>query len=183
MFKRPITSALALLVTASFAACTFGDDDDSGDGNGDVTDEELGELAIEYAECFRDHGVDMPDPEIDPDGAIADGYNFDPYESGASEETIAAAEEACQPIADKAGPAADEVDQEQLQQELDQMLEVAKCMREKGYDVGDPRITEDGGIASSAGLPQSATDQQKQAHLEATKSCQQQLAIPTTPTP
>ena len=196
MIKRTLTTALAALVLAgSVGACSKGDDD-NGDGPqsldpdaaatddnsaDEVTDEELAELAIEYAQCFRDHGIDMPDPEIGPDGAIADGYDFNPEESGASRETIVAAEEACQPIADRAGAAGDQADPEQQQKDLDAMVEVAECMRAKGFDVGDPVLRDDGGIAAQAGLDQDATPEEKQAHQDATKACQEEVGMTGNP--
>ena len=55
---------------------------------------EMQARALEFAECMRDHGIDMPDPQFDEDGGVAimiggpDGAPIDPA-------TMQAAQEAC----------------------------------------------------------------------------------------
>jgi hypothetical protein len=55
---------------------------------------EMQARALEFAECMREHGVDMPDPQFDENGGIGimvggpDGPRIDP-------ETMQSAQEAC----------------------------------------------------------------------------------------
>jgi hypothetical protein len=51
---------------------------------------------LEYAQCMRDHGVDMPDPQFDADGRVAIQIGDPDGEPGAmDEEEFEAANEAC----------------------------------------------------------------------------------------
>jgi hypothetical protein len=85
-----------------------------------------------YAKCMREHGVDMPDPEMSPDGKggritiNGDGKNGDPGK-------LDAASEACKTLLPNGG----EMKQMDPAQ-LDKLRENAKCMREHGVDMPDP---------------------------------------------
>jgi len=90
------------------------------------------EAMLEWAQCMRDHGVDVPDPD---DGRVTvDG-------SGVSREQLAAAEQACEQWQRMAQPedGGTPLTAEQKQSFLDQ----AQCMRDRGWNVSDP--TFDGG--------------------------------------
>ena len=79
-----------------------------------------------FAQCMREHGVDMPDPG--PDGNL----QFDPNAGGDRNKAIAAAS-ACQQLLPNGG------DLKNLTPEqLDQGRAFAKCMREHGVDMPDP---------------------------------------------
>jgi hypothetical protein len=91
-----------------------------------------------FAKCMREHGIDMPDPETQPGGGFTQrigGDNIDP-------EKMQAAQEACQDILTNAGNFRGELDPEQL----DKLVEFAKCMREHGIDMPDPTTNGKGGI-------------------------------------
>jgi hypothetical protein len=135
-----------------------GNGDDSGDGGGatdgerPMNDPEMQDAMLEYAECMREHGVDMPDPEFSDDGGVrisagpADGEPG----SGPSEEEFEAADEACQPIIEDVMPDT-EIDPEQQAEMQDHLVEVAECMREKGYDMPDPEVDENGRVTMRGG--------------------------------
>ena len=138
--------ALALLLALT-AACGGNGDDGSdlptaGDGTaaaGSDDDEPSDEPSInredamlKFAECMREHGVDMPDPG--PDGRV-EMKGTDPEAMEAAEEACAELREAAMPE-DGEGP---EISEEQKQAFLD----MAQCMRDKGYDFEDPQF--DGG--------------------------------------
>jgi hypothetical protein len=99
---------------------------------------------LDYAECMRDHGVDMPDPETSSDGgggiAIDQGSGVDP-ESDEFQE----ADDACQPILEDAMGDI-ELDPEQQAEMQEQLLEYAQCMRDHGIDMQDPTIDENGRV-------------------------------------
>jgi hypothetical protein len=123
------------------------DDDSSGGGDGDrPSDQEFQDAALEYAQCMREHGVDMPDPEFEGEGGVSmrlpEGVNPDDLE---------AAEEECRPIMDEVAPDADQIDPEQQAEMQDQMLEVAQCMRDKGHDMPDPEVDDSGRVTFGAG--------------------------------
>ena len=59
--------------------------------------EEMGEAALEFAECMREHGIDMPDPEFGEDGSVSirvggPGSDMDPENPSPEYEK---AQEAC----------------------------------------------------------------------------------------
>lgn len=92
---------------------------------------------LKYADCMRDHGVQMDDPE--PGGGISIDAE------GLSPEEVQAAEEDCADLREQAlgEPEGGGISEEQKQRILDQVA----CMRERGYDVPDP--TFDGGMATN----------------------------------
>jgi hypothetical protein len=107
---------------------------------------------FEFAECMREHGIDMPDPEIVRGGPGEGGERgfvgrgadegpaapqFDP-----SSEEFQAAEDACREHLEgfAAGPG-DGPDMSEEQQRA--FLDFAECMREQGIDMPDPQF--DGG--------------------------------------
>ena len=54
---------------------------------------EMREQMLEYAQCMRDHGIDMPDPTFSDDGRVQIGVGGDGSEIDGDE--IDAANEAC----------------------------------------------------------------------------------------
>lgn len=88
------------------------------------------ELALRFAQCMRDKGVDLPDPGPDPGGgAVRLADDIDP-------EVLAAAQAACQAeIPGLAGQGGGPPDAEQLER----ARRYAQCMREHGLpDFPDP---------------------------------------------
>ena len=167
MRTRTTAPTLALVVvTALLGACGGGGDDDgvaslSGadtDGEGSVTsttlsEEEAQEQLLEWAECMRENGVDMPDPQFGEDGGVEivvggpaggggegedDGGGDGP--SPMDREAFATAQEACgePPMI---GTFTEE-DREEMEQDA---LEFAECMRDEGItDFPDPDFSDFG---------------------------------------
>lgn len=115
-------SALPDAVGASADAATTAEDD---------LDPE--DAMLKFAQCMREHGVDMPDPG--PDGGVR--INGE----GMSPEQMEAAEAACQKWMDLAMP--EDGGRELTEEEKQSFLDMAACMRERGYNFPDP--TFDGG--------------------------------------
>jgi hypothetical protein len=156
------TSALATMVILGvlITACGGGDDTTSGDANQEVaslgTEPEASvgsnvtdssapmdpeEAQLAFAECMREHGVDMPDPGAG--GGIA--IEVTPE----TEDETNAAMEACQPLLENARGAI-EMDPEQEAEMREQVLEFTECMREQGIDMPDPVFSDDGGFTVQA---------------------------------
>jgi hypothetical protein len=122
-------------------------DDDSGSGSDNPrSNEEFQDAALEYAQCMREHGVDMPDPEFEGEGGV-----LMQMPDGADRDEVEAAEEECRPIMDEVAPEPEDIDPEQQAEMQDQMIEVAQCMREKGHDVPDPEVDDQGRVTFGAG--------------------------------
>ncbi|MEV8634787.1 hypothetical protein AB0395_24340 [Streptosporangium sp. NPDC051023] len=84
---------------------------------------------LKFAQCMREHGVDVPDPE-------ADGRMIIRQPKGGDEAKTEKAMQECQhfmkdAVGGKGGPASDP-------KARDQMLKYAQCMREHGVDMPDP---------------------------------------------
>ena len=132
-----------------------GDGDGGGGRSGQGRDPEFEDAMLEYAQCMRDNGVDMPDPEFGDDGSVsirAEGGPGAEGGSGGEDADFEAAEEECSPIMEEARPEVD-IDPEEQAEMQDRMLEVAQCMREKGHDMPDPEFTDDGGVLMRSGPP------------------------------
>ena len=125
------------------AACGGkGDSDDTSSDGGD--DESAAQDAtLEYAQCMRDHGVeDFPDPEVGENGE----FQLSTPEV-ADQEEFEAADEECKPILDEARSQGNQLSPEEQAERQDQALAMARCMRERGWDMPDPEVEDGGGIA------------------------------------
>ena len=146
------------------AAATAADDGDSGDdgggGGGRPDPSEFEDAALEFAQCMRDHGIDMPDPEIDSDSGGTrvrigggPGQSGEVGPDGQPSEEFTAAHEACQPILEEVAPDMQLTPEEQAEMQ-DRLVDMAECMRERGHDMPDPQVGEGGMVAIGGGPEQ-----------------------------
>lgn len=140
------------LVLLSLTACGDSSDDGGGvaslsddGGDSDATSDDTEQQALEWAQCMRDEGVDVPDPETDEDGnvqmgriQVGPGGDIDP-------EAFQDATETC------GNPPGREMSPQDQSAMQDAALEFAQCMRDKGYDFPDPTFNEDGGMMFQRG--------------------------------
>ncbi|MFB4283648.1 hypothetical protein ACBJ59_50690 [Nonomuraea sp. MTCD27] len=85
------------------------------------------EAALKFAQCMREHGVDMPDPQ--------GGRIQLKIPEGMDQKKVDKAHEECRPIMesvvrDQGAPDA---------RDYDQMVKFAQCMRKQGIDMPDPK--------------------------------------------
>lgn len=160
-------AAAALALSACGSGSGTGTTGTSGAGSGDGDDPQAAMLA--FAQCMREHGVDMPDPEVDSKGRVRmriGGKDTPPA-------TMEAAQKACEDKMPKTGNGGDG-DADPAFQEYG--LKLAKCMREHGIEkFPDPtdngiRITPDMGI-----------DPDDPAFEKAQADCEQQIGEPPAP--
>jgi len=145
---RFLVAAALIIVLGMTAACGTGSGDDGSalpdangasseapdaDGGSGDADLDPEDAMLKFAQCMRENGVDMPDPS--PGGGIRISGE------GMSQEQMEAAQEACQKWMDMAEP--DDAGHELSEEEKQQFLDMAECMRDRGYDFPDP--TFDGG--------------------------------------
>ena len=126
------------------------DDSAAGAATDAPTDPE--EAMLAFTECMRDHGVDMPDPQVaEPATGGAPGrgaviaVNGDP-----DDPTFQEAEEACGPLMANVRGELDD-DPARLAEMKQQMLDFAQCMRDHGIDMPDPTFDADGRVQLDAG--------------------------------
>jgi hypothetical protein len=128
------------------------------------------EAVLEYVECLRGEGVDVPDPQINADGEVGlriggpGGDDQDPIDP----EEFEAAREVCGDPPQLGGGNFSPEDQAALQ---DAALQFAQCMRDRGYDVPDPEFEGQGGVIfrGRAGLDSDDPEQR-----QAAEECQEQ---------
>jgi hypothetical protein len=116
-------SAVALL-----AGCGGGDPQSGptrapGGGGGAGT---MQDQMVAYARCMREQGVDMPDPDPNMPNRLTLPKGVDPQK-------LSAAQKACR------GSAPQGIGGPEDTQQHDQMVAMARCLREHGVDVPDPR--------------------------------------------
>jgi hypothetical protein len=179
---RATVAALVLGLTLVLAACGGPPDGDrvaSLSGGGATTTTTGGaakdaardpqQAALDFARCMRQHGVDMPDPEVDDQGRIR--VRVGPGGAGGGSRPdpakLEAAQEACGGLL-----GGGDGDRQLDPAARDAMVAFARCMREHGIDMPDPtgdglRVRRDGDGGPD---PESAEFQ------EAEKACNHHLA-------
>ena len=151
----PLVVVLALL-----AACGGGSESPSGlaslsEGDGTTTttaaatEADVEEAALAFSECMRDQGVtDFPDPQFSEGGGGVILGSPDGEDGGIDFESdeVQAAFEACGEALERAafGPGGGNFDETEFQ---DNLLAMAECLRDQGFDVDDPDLSNFGPIA------------------------------------
>ena len=175
-----------VLVAIALAGCGGGGGDD---GNGvatlDASSQSGGtttttakkvdpdEAMRQFARCMREHGVDMPDPQMAPDGK---GYVFKSGGPGKAdgnqpnEATLNAAQKACEHFMDGARNGGKKLDPAEEAKMRDQALKFAKCMRDHGVDMPDPTFGDGGRVQVRIGGK--GVDPESPAFQDAQKACE-----------
>jgi hypothetical protein len=116
-------------------SATASDDPSDDPSDGPSMDPE--DAMLKLAQCMREHGIDMPDPG--PDGRVT-------INGGAADRaTMEAAEKACQEYRDAAMPQDGEGPRLSAE-DKQRFLDLAACMRERGWDFDDPTFGPDGSV-------------------------------------
>lgn len=168
-------ATLALLATFSLAGCTPASPTDvasldGGSGSTDSPEESNGPREgdqVKFAECMREHGIDMPDPDPDSKGfGIA-------IPQGTSKPEADAAIEACKEFMPGGGEPV-----QASPEQLAAMREFAKCMRENGIENFPDPSTEGGiQIGSNRDDPNSI-DPESQEFKDAQNACEDLMPEP-----
>jgi hypothetical protein len=165
---RPVLGIVAALVAVGLAACgsnSGGRDVASLDGSKakakssesakQATPAEVAAAWRKFAQCMRDHGVDMPDPKVssgDGKGSFVQIGGPGQKEPQVSRTKMDAAQKACQPLVDRVvggGPGRNDPEQEARAKR--QALAFAKCMRDHGVDMPDPQFESGGRVTQRLG--------------------------------
>jgi hypothetical protein len=93
-----------------------------------------------YAKCMREHGVDMPDPEVSQDGGIGISIN------GGDKAKVDKADKECRHLMPNGGEPP-----KPSPEDLDRMRKEAQCLRDHGIDVEDPTMDNPGIRIEGAG--------------------------------
>ena len=160
---RPL--ATALLAAGALAVASCGGDDPA--ASAADRERESREAGLEFAQCMRENGVDMPDPSS-TGGRQA--FRIGPGEETTPEE-FEAAGEACAKYRERMKPP--ELSEEQQQEFKEAALANARCMREHGIeDFPDPTFGENGGAQIRIGKG-SGIDPEDPEFQEAQEACEE----------
>jgi hypothetical protein len=137
MAIRPLAAVLAASTLAALGACS--EEESSGGGSSRA---EMREAGVEFAQCMRENGVDMPDPEPGGGLMLRAGPGDDPA-------AIERAQEKCRKHLEDVRPP--EMSDEQQAEFRERALAFARCMREEGIDMPDPTFEGGGRVRMRAG--------------------------------
>jgi hypothetical protein len=146
MTIRLIVVAFAATASLAVAACGgSGDPSASGTGTTKGPNAATKKALLQFAQCMRDHGIDMPDPNFSGGRVTmqSSARNISP-------EKQKAAEQACQKYQAKIKPpATSAAEKEQFKKKA---LANAQCMRDHGItNFPDPQFDANGGAQISIG--------------------------------
>ncbi|MGW4039111.1 hypothetical protein ACWEIM_23020 [Streptomyces sp. NPDC004778] len=127
--------AAALALTATACSGDGGGTKDGGSASDSKKTKE--DQALEHRKCLREQGLDIPEPKPGENGM---GVTIDGGSMG--KEKMEKAFKACEDKAVGGGP------KELTQAEKDKAVAYARCMRQNGFDMPDPKF--DGGAMQAA---------------------------------
>ncbi|MBK3555924.1 hypothetical protein JHN55_05090 [Streptomyces sp. MBT56] len=128
--------ALAAALALTATACS-GDGGTKGGGSASDSKKTKEDQALEHRKCLREQGLDIPEPKPGENGM---GVTIDGGSMG--KEKMEKAFKACEDKAVGGGP------KEMTQAEKDKAVAYARCMRQNGFDMPDPKF--DGGAMQAA---------------------------------
>jgi hypothetical protein len=160
-----------VLCATTLAACGGGGGSSSGGGGGGGEGAEVEEAQLEFAECMREHGVEMEDPKPGQKGIVigsnGEGGGFNPNDP-ASQEALAA----CRGTLGSAGQETSSGENEEFEESV---LAFAQCMRENGADIPDPQFDSEGHVKMQTGGSSGGASPGSPAFQKAQESCQSKL--------
>lgn len=124
------------------------------------------EARLEWAECMREHGVDVPDPS--PGGQVTARAGRRAF---VDDPDFEQAQKACESKMQGVEPPAG-LDPEHVQERV---LALTKCLREAGFDVPDPQFGS-GGRALVRIAPE-GVDVESEAFQDAMRTCQKKSGM------
>ncbi|MET8843913.1 hypothetical protein ABZW67_27935 [Streptomyces rubiginosohelvolus] len=136
---RSLAAACALAAALALTATACSGDGGGTKGGGSASDSKKTkeDQALEHRKCLREQGLDIPEPKPGENGM---GVTIDGGSMG--KEKMEKAFKACEDKAVGGGP------KEMTQAEKDKMVAYARCMRQNGFDMPDPKF--DGGAMQAA---------------------------------
>jgi hypothetical protein len=141
MASYRLTTVLTLpLVAASLAFAACGGGDPNAAASDDNRRDELREAGVKFAQCMREHGIEMDDPTAGGGIMLQAG----PGQGNNNPAELEAAQKACQKHLEGVRPP--EMSEEDQREFRQRALDFARCMREQGIDMPDPNFGGEGRI-------------------------------------
>ena len=165
---RPIITLTAIGAALFVSACGGSGDDQAS------AQQTFQDAALKFAQCMRENGVDMPDPQPGQGIRLQAGQNgVDPQS-----QTFQDAQSKCQQIMQDALPEDQRPDPTEMR---DQLTKLAQCMRDHGINMPDPQVNSDGtvqfGGPSGSGSGGNTLDPSDPDFESARKACQQETGV------
>jgi hypothetical protein len=167
MITRTLVAALAATASLVVAGCGGDGETPASSSSKQGIDAATKKAMLQFSQCMRDHGVNMPDPTFSEGGARVTMRE----EKGADPDKQRKAEQACKSYQDKIKPPP--VSEEQEKKMKEAALKNAQCMRDHGIDMPDPQFGEGGRMSQKIG-PSSGIDPTSQKFQAAMKACQKE---------
>ena len=144
----------------------------SGSSGDNASTDDSEQRALQFARCMRDHGVDIPDPQVSKGGG---GGNFSfrvggPGAKGGrgpDPQRVQGAMSACRKYMPNGGKPPSAAQQQEMR---DRALRFARCMRGHGVDFPDPKAGPGGGVI--IGGPKASFNPASPSFQRAQKACQ-----------
>ncbi|HVX31781.1 MAG TPA: hypothetical protein VHA80_01465 [Solirubrobacterales bacterium] len=171
MRKSDWVIALALALSAVvLAACGSG----AGGGGDDLASRE--EAQLEFAECMREHGVDVPDPKPGQTGVVFGTVKGGPAGKGKTSGGInpedPATKKALKACESKL-PKGQKMSPQQEEKFKEAALAFSRCMREHGVNMPDPQFDGQGKVAMK--IEKGGLDPSSPAFEEAQEACREKV--------
>ena len=138
--KIRILGAGLLVAATALAGCAG---QSGATAKGSPTPEQREQAFLKFAQCMRDHGIDMPDPTTDSNGnlQVSRPSNIK-FDNQADRQKLRTASQACRSnlkgILQQFTP-------QQRAQFQDNLVKLAQCMRSNGVNMPDPNFSENPG--------------------------------------
>lgn len=146
----------------------------SASGGSSIADSQ--QALLDYAQCMREQGIDLPDPQFGSDGRPVYGSLFAGVDTTSSEYT--AAQATCSQFLAGVSFISDPA-QKTAQQA--RVLAFAQCMRANGIDIPDPQPNGAGGPGSGGLFGTSDVDVNTAAYQAAYQACVPALSATAAP--
>jgi hypothetical protein len=143
----------------------------------DASQADAEQAMLDFAQCMRQHGIDMPDPQFNGEGGGIFTAGKEGADTPIDKAKLDEAQKACQSYLDKVKQNAPPMDPAKLEEEKQRLLDFAQCMRDHGIDFPDPQISTDGGgLQVQMGGP--GLDPDSPGFKEANETCSTQTGMP-----
>jgi hypothetical protein len=132
---------LAILAAAASLAAAGCSGRGGASAQGAPTAEKREQAMLEFAECMRSHGIDVPDPTTDDNGNLVmrGPGRISPAARAAPDSKERAAQQECRKHLEGSFQ---QFSPEQRAEMQDRMVKFAECMRSKGIEMPDPDFSQ-----------------------------------------
>ncbi len=164
--RRRVFVACVIAVALGVGLTACGSSSSSGTTSAGTSGAQF-QARLNLAKCFREHGLNVPDPSSG--GGPAGGGGIFRTLRQYSQTQVQTATQACRQYFAQAFPRAN-ISPQQRAQLQQQLVKFAQCMRSHGVNIPDPSASSGGGFGFGQGFR--SVDRNSPAFQSAAKACQ-----------